>query len=583
MCAINGFSYHNSLLLKQMMSFCKNRGPDWEETYHDEDFSIGHNRLSILDIDNRSNQPFIYKNFILSFNGEIYNYLDLKKDLQQKGYKFNTASDTEVLVILFYEYGIEAFKKLSGIFSISIWDRNKKILYLIRDIVGIKPLYYKEKNGNIFFSSLINPLLINDKVNLNLKAANYFNNFGYNDLSETFYKGVFKVLPGELLIYRDKKLTKKKFLNYDFKTNKKLSNEFIKEKIIKIIKKQTVSDVPIALSLSGGLDSNILLGNINKPLKTYSASFIYNNNKNLDSIFAAQRATEYKTEHNEINISDDDFMNSLELINDILEEPIGNENSVGNYFLSKNIKEKVLLTGDGGDEIFTGYNKYRSIYFFSILNKIKFLKFLKPYSKNKNLNRFFFSNSNDMHLSFSNQNLLNNKDTYKYYNQIKSGEVNFNHFNKKNSGLNLENIMFADIDTWVQNDVLLRNDKIYMDKGIEVRVPYLDQEMIENFLFYSSFKKINFFKRTKPLLRKLFKSQLKTILKQKKGFNSPFNFWINEKKNIDKIKFFFSKEYYRSDLLNYEEIQKILHNKYKNSFEIYSLLMFQIFLKKNNF
>ena len=583
MCAINGFSYHNSLLLKQMMSFCKNRGPDWEETYHDEDFSIGHNRLSILDIDNRSNQPFIYKNFILSFNGEIYNYLDLKKDLQQKGYKFNTASDTEVLVILFYEYGIEAFKKLSGIFSISIWDRNKKILYLIRDIVGIKPLYYKEKNGNIFFSSLINPLLINDKVNLNLKAANYFNNFGYNDLSETFYKGVFKVLPGELLIYRDKKLTKKKFLNYDFKTNKKLSNEFIKEKIIKIIKKQTVSDVPIALSLSGGLDSNILLGNINKPLKTYSASFIYNNNKNLDSIFAAQRATEYKTEHNEINISDDDFMNSLELINDILEEPIGNENSVGNYFLSKNIKEKVLLTGDGGDEIFTGYNKYRSIYFFSILNKIKFLKFLKPYSKNKNLNRFFFSNSNDMHLSFSNQNLLNNKDTYKHYNQIKSGEVNFNHFNKKNSDLNLENIMFADIDTWVQNDVLLRNDKIYMDKGIEVRVPYLDQEMIENFLFYSSFKKINFFKRTKPLLRKLFKSQLKTILKQKKGFNSPFNFWINEKKNIDKIKFFFSKEYYRSDLLNYEEIQKILHNKYKNSFEIYSLLMFQIFLKKNNF
>jgi len=583
MCAINGFSYHNSLLLKQMMSFCKNRGPDWEETYHDEDFSIGHNRLSILDIDNRSNQPFIYKNFILSFNGEIYNYLDLKKDLQQKGYKFNTASDTEVLVILFYEYGIEAFKKLSGIFSISIWDRNKKILYLIRDIVGIKPLYYKEKNGNIFFSSLINPLLINDKVNLNLKAANYFNNFGYNDLSETFYKGVFKVLPGELLIYRDKKLTKKKFLNYDFKTNKKLSNEFIKEKIIKIIKKQTVSDVPIALSLSGGLDSNILLGNINKPLKTYSASFIYNNNKNLDSIFAAQRATEYKTEHNEINISDDDFMNSLELINDILEEPIGNENSVGNYFLSKNIKEKVLLTGDGGDEIFTGYNKYRSIYFFSILNKIKFLKFLKPYSKNKNLNRFFFSSSNEMHLSFSNQNLLNNKDTYKHYNQIKSGEVNFNHFNKKNSDLNLENIMFADIDTWVQNDVLLRNDKIYMDKGIEVRVPYLDQEMIENFLFYSSFKKINFFKRTKPLLRKLFKSQLKTILKQKKGFNSPFNFWINEKKNIDKIKFFFSKEYYRSDLLNYEEIQKILHNKYKNSFEIYSLLMFQIFLKKNNF
>ena len=583
MCAINGFSFNNSLLLKKMMSYCKNRGPDWEETYYDEDVSIGHNRLSILDIDNRSNQPFIYKNFILSFNGEIYNYLDLKKELEQKGYKFQTTSDTEVLIKLFYEYNIEAFKRLSGIFSISIWDKNKKILYLIRDIVGVKPLYYREKNGNIFFSTLINPLLIDSKVDLNLKAANYFNNFGYNDLNETFYKNVFKVLPGELLIHKNNKLIKKKFLNYNFNLSKKLSDEFIKEKIKDIIKKQTVSDVPIALSLSGGIDSNILLANINKDLKTYSVSYTYNNNKNLDSIFAAQRAAEYKTEHNEINISDDDFMDSLELINDLLEEPIGNENSVSNYFLSKNIKEKVLLVGDGGDEIFTGYHKYRSIYFFSILNKINFLKFLKPSSNKKNLDRFFISNSNEMHLSFSNQNLLNNKKNYKYYNQIKSDEVYFNHFNKKNSDLSLENVMFADINTWVQNDVLLRNDKIYMSNGIEVRVPYLDQEMIENFLFYSSFKKVNFLKKTKPLLRKLFKNQLKTILKEKKGFNSPFNFWINDKKNINKIKFFFSKEYYISDLIDYKEVQKALDKKYKNSFEIYSLLMFQIFLKKNNF
>ena len=354
MCAINGFSFNNSLLLKKMMSYCKNRGPDWEETYYDEDVSIGHNRLSILDIDNRSNQPFIYKNFILSFNGEIYNYLDLKKELEQKGYKFQTTSDTEVLIKLFYEYNIEAFKRLSGIFSISIWDKNKKILYLIRDIVGVKPLYYREKNGNIFFSTLINPLLIDSKVDLNLKAANYFNNFGYNDLNETFYKNVFKVLPGELLIYKKNNLIKKKFLNYNFNLSKKLSDEFIKEKIKDIIKKQTVSDVPIALSLSGGIDSNILLANINKNLKTYSVSFNYNNNKSLDSIFAAQRAAEYKTEHNEINISDDDFMDSLELMNDLLEEPIGNQNSISNYFLSKNIKEKVLLVGDGGDEIFTG-------------------------------------------------------------------------------------------------------------------------------------------------------------------------------------------------------------------------------------
>lgn len=581
MCAVNGFTFNDPSLLKRMMSYCKNRGPDWEDTYHDGDVSIGHNRLSILDTDNRSNQPFIYENFILSFNGEIYNYLDLKKELELKGYKFRTTSDTEVLIKLFFEYNIEAFKKLSGIFSISIWDKNKKILYLIRDIVGVKPLYYKEKNGNIFFSTLINPLLIEDKKDLNLKAANYFNNFGYNDLNETFYKNIFKVLPGELIIFKNKKLTKKKFLNFNFSKNK--SEKFLKEKVESIINKQTVSDVPISISLSGGIDSNILLSNTHKNLSTYTVSYKYNDNKSLDSIFAAKRAKEFNTNHHEINISDDDFMGSLELINDLLEEPIGNENMVGNYFLSKSVKEKVMLVGDGGDEIFTGYNKYRSIYFISIINKINFLRFLKPYAKNKNLKRFFFSNPKELHLSFSNQNIMNTENAYKHYNRLNTNEISYNHFNNEYLEPNLANVMLADIDTWIQNDVLIRNDKIYMNEGIEVRVPFLDQEMIENFLFYNAFKKINFFKKTKPLLRKLFKDQLKNTLKIKKGFDSPFQIWINEKKNIDKIKFFFSKEYYKSDLVDYDVVLSLLNKRSKNPFEIFSLLMFQIFLKRNNF
>ena len=388
MCAVNGFTFNDPSLLKRMMNYCKKRGPDWEDVYHDDDVSLGHNRLSILDTDNRSNQPFIYENFILSFNGEIYNYLDLKKELEAKGYKFYTTSDTEVLIKLFFEYNIEAFKKLSGIFSISIWDKNKKILYLIRDIVGVKPLYYKEKNGNIFFSTLIKPLLLEDKKDLNFEAANYFNNFGYNDLSETFYKNIYKVLPGELIIFKNNITSKKKFLSFDFIKN--TSEKSLKEKVESIIKKQTVADVPISISLSGGIDSNILLSSIHKDLSTYTVSYKYNDNKSLDSIYAAKRARDFNTNHHEINIGEDDFMNSLELINDLLEEPIGNENMVGNYFLSKSVKEKVMLVGDGGDEIFTGYNKYRSIYFLSIINRINFLGFLKPYAKNKNFKRLFF-------------------------------------------------------------------------------------------------------------------------------------------------------------------------------------------------
>lgn len=581
MCAINGFTFNDPSLLKQMMNYCKNRGPDWEDDYYDDSVSIGHNRLSILDTDNRSNQPFIYKNLVLSFNGEIYNYLNLKNELEDKGYKFVTTSDTEVLIKLFYEYNIEAFKKLSGIFSISIWDKTDKTLYLIRDIVGVKPLYFKEKNGNLFFSTLIKPLLIDNQKFLNLEATNYFFNFGYNDLSETFYKNIFKVLPGQLLIYKNKKIIKKKYLNFNFKKN--LSEAAIREKIIDIIKKQTVSDVPISISLSGGVDSNIILSNLNKNLNSYTISYTYNNNKSIDSIYAAQRAKEYKTNHFEIDVTEDDFFDSLELISDLVEEPIGNQNIVGNYFLSKKVKEKVLFVGDGGDEIFTGYNKYKSIFLISLISNFNFFKNFRPNFNNRNLNRLFFLDSRQMHLSFSNQNLLNIKNYVSNYEKITFKDVSFNHFDSKYFDNNLENVMFADIDTWVQNDVLLRNDKIYMNRGVEVRVPFLDQEMIENFLFYSSFKKISFFSQTKPFLRKFFKDELKSILKIKKGFDSPFNFWINNEKNLKKIKFFLSKEYYKSDLINYNEIPRLLDKKFKNSFQIFTLLMFQIFLKRNNF
>ena len=580
MCAINGFTFNEPSLLKKMMHYCKSRGPDWEDTYHDIDISLGHNRLSILDIDNRSNQPFIYENLVLSFNGEIYNYLNLKKLLELKGYKFLTTSDTEVLIKLFHMYGVEAFKKLSGIFSISLWDRKEKTLYLIRDILGVKPLYYKQKGENIFFSTLIKPLLIEDNHSINLDAVNYYSNFGYNDLNETFYKGIFKILPGELLIFKSKKITKKKYLNFNFKN--KISDKSIKEKITSIIKKQSISDVPISIALSGGIDSNILLSNIEKNLKSYSISFSYMGNKNLDTIYAAKRAKKFNISHNEISISDDDFFDSLEKISDLLEEPIGNQNSVSNYFLSKIVKEKVLFVGDGGDEIFTGYNKYRSIFFLSLFSQINFFKCLKPIFKTKNFKRFFFNNK-EMYLSFSNQNLLINNNPYKYFKIIQADQVNFNHFNEVSPEPKLEKIMLADIDTWVQNDILLRNDKIYMNEGIEVRVPFLDQEMIENFSFYSSLKKINFFSKTKPLLRNLFAKELKGTLNSKKGFNSPFNFWIKEEKNINKLKFFFSKEYYQSDLIDYTEVSKLLNSRLDNSFKIFSILMFQIFLKKNNF
>jgi len=580
MCAINGFTYRDSKLLNKMMSICASRGPDDKGFFFEDEISFGHNRLSIIDPNERSKQPFIYKNLVLSFNGEIYNFLELKKELKIKGYKFSTESDTEVLIKLFHCYEIESFRKISGIFSISIWDKYKKTLYLVRDIVGVKPLYYSYKNGNLFFSTLIKPLLEINGRQLNIEAVNYYSNFGYNDLTETFFKNIFKLEPGELIIYKNKSFKKEKFLKYNFKKN--LSKNDVKEKIIKVINKQTISDVPIALSLSGGVDSNIILSAISKNLRTYNISFTYDNNKSLDSIYAANRAKLFNTDHQEIKVSNDKFVSTIEKVNDILEEPVGNQNSVSNLILAENIKEKVIMCGDGGDEIFTGYDKYRSIYFLSIINKFNSI-IPNLNIKNKNFQRLFFNDSKKIHLSFSNQNILNPNLFFLNYKNIGFNEVNYNHFDEKFSKFKLENIMLADLDTWVKNDVLLRNDKIYMNKAVEVRVPYLDQDLIESCLFYSSNKKINFLKKTKPLLRKLFKKELKGILKQKKGFDSPINFWIKEEKNKKILQYYFSNNYYKSSLLNYDSIKQTLDDKRDQSFKIFSNLMLQIFLKQNNF
>jgi asparagine synthase (glutamine-hydrolysing) len=188
----------------------------------------------------------------------------------------------------------------------------------------------------------------------------------------------------------------------------------------------------------------------------------------------------------------------------------------------------------------------------------------------------------DMHLSFSNQNsLLNNSKIFNNFKKINSDELFFNHLEEKNYNSDLKNIMFSDIDTWVQNDVLMRNDKIFMSKGIEVRVPFLDQEMIEKFLFLES-NKLHPFKY-KNFLKDLFKDDLKKTLTEKKGFDSPYVFWLKEEKNLSKIKFYLSKEYYNSELINYDEVKEILSKNKINFYQIFSILVFQIFLKQNNF
>ena len=350
MCGINGFTFSDQDLIKKMMVYTKNRGPDANGIYHDTDLTMSHDRLSIIDLNERSNQPMKFKNYIISFNGEIYNYKELKKDLELNGRKFNTNSDTEVILQLFDEHGTKAFEKLSGIFAISIWDTLTKSLYLIRDTLGVKPLYYFEKKKKIFYSSSIKALLLSvQNKELNHNAINFYTNFGRNDDCETIFKGIFKLLPGELLIWNKNKFSKKKILNINLSNKNKNDND-LKIIIDRSINSQLVSDVPLGLSLSGGVDSNIVYSVMRKNIQKFNIySFYFKDYEKFNEDFriAKVNAEYYKNNFIPIEIGHIDYIENAEKVVDILEEPSGNHCSILNYTMSKQISEKILMTGDG--------------------------------------------------------------------------------------------------------------------------------------------------------------------------------------------------------------------------------------------
>ena len=591
MCGINGFNYKDVDLLKRMSSLTSSRGPDNQGFYFDNKVSIGHNRLSIIDVEERSNQPFQYKNLIISFNGEIYNYLELKKNLKDLGYSFSTTSDTEVIIKLFHKYKSNSFQMLSGIFAISIYDTIEDKLYLVRDVIGVKQIYYYYENisKKFYFSSLVKSLLLCKKdKQLNLNAVRSYSNFNRNDLRETYFKNIFKVLPGEIIEISKGNFKRYKLLNLQPK--KIVNTNKLKEDINLIFSRQFLADVPVALSLSGGVDSNIifhqLLKNKGTSFTNYSVTFKNSNKYKVDHDIAKKISEKYGVNFQTVEATCKDFEDRAEEIVEIVEEPVGNTNSVANLILSENISEKVIFSGDGGDEVFTGYDKYRSIFILSFINKFNFLNFKNLKFNSKILNRFFIKNSRQLYLSFSEQNLFKSQqkiyNNFEFFNEDDLNETLNNSLNINNEP-NLSNVMYHDLDTWVVNDILLRNDKIYSHNGIEARVPFLDKNIIENYLMANDLKKFGLSFSSKKILKNLFKTELQDILKKKSGFNTPFAGWLREGL-FEFAKAILSKEYYNSsELINFNECEKLLKNHKKNYYDpflIWNVINLQIFLRK---
>ena len=350
MCGISGLTLNNPSLVKKMIAATSHRGPDDTGIYSDNAITLGHSRLSIIDLSSKAGQPMSneQESLIISYNGEIYNFFKIKSELQTKGVHFRTNSDTEVILKLYEIEGKNCFKKLRGIFALSIWDKKKDELILARDPQGIKPLYYLYNNNQLIFSSELKAIYsVVPNLEIDQMSLNVFFNLGYITGPNTIWKGVKKLMPGFTLVFRkgNIKLSKYFYPKLDIKYSKKsYAKSQISEILKRVVKNQLVGDVPVGLFLSGGIDSSLLLALMsesnNKPVNTFSSYFELNSKEddikfNSDFYLARITSKHFGSTHHEVSISEKDVLDNIEKVVWHMDEPASSSTLITNYILEK--------------------------------------------------------------------------------------------------------------------------------------------------------------------------------------------------------------------------------------------------------
>ncbi|MDC1050742.1 asparagine synthase (glutamine-hydrolyzing) [Candidatus Marinimicrobia bacterium] len=546
MCGIYGSTkIYQDEIIKSKLQRIEFRGPD------NSDFGLvnkkvilGHNRLSIIDINERSNQPFRYHHLTITFNGQIYNFKTIKDELISKGFSFTTESDTEVLCASYLHYGSKCVEKLNGMFAFVIYDEKRNILFGARDRLGQKPFYYTTKNNCFEFSSQLSSLVIGNDFSIDNQAVNQFLVWNYIPEPKSIYNGVKKLEAGHQFTYdlENKIFNKEKYwdLNYSTDNQENIDYETAKERMESYlrdsIKIRMISDVPLGIFLSGGIDSSLIAylaqDMSESKIKTFSIKF--NEQKFDESIYAERVASNIKSDHKTILC---DYEEGLDLINNYhyyYDEPFADASAIPSLLLSKHTRKHVTvaLSGDAGDESFLGYNRYDSIekwsWFFGI-----------PYPLRKLASFLFKIFPNDRSQIYSR--LLDIKDKPSFYKRFVS-TLNDTWLKDSNLGDNLnfqfifeskksflEQMSDFDLKTYLNGDINTKVDRASMAFSLETRSPLIDYRIIE-------------FSRSLPLDFKYKDKNKKRILKDilykympkelfdrpKSGFTMPLEIWFRK-------------------------------------------------------
>lgn len=568
MCGINGIIYSERSgrsidisELVRMRDVLHHRGPDEAGTFVENNVGLGHRRLSIVDLRNGQQPMFNYdKSCVITYNGEVYNHADYRAELLVKGYRYQTYSDTEAILHLYEEYSEACVHKLRGMFAFAIWNKNKRELFIARDRFGVKPLYYvHDSDGNLFFASEIKSLLearaVKPELNYGAlpdQLANHGTSF-----DETLFAGVKRLLPGHFLKWKDGNIRIEKYWDVEFepKHEERSDAEFVEEWLDlfrKSVEVRLMADVPLGMFLSGGIDSSAIAAMMSKmvdhPIKTFSVGFKEREANEFE--FARIASEAFKSDHHEIIITPEQFFAELPNLVWHEDEPLGFDSSVPLYFVSKLAEQhvKVVLTGEGSDEILGGYGRYsKTLALLNYGEKYESYtpRFLRdavrsgvgtlPNALNRKLKRTFLTldaNIEDIYFdnfaifSKSMQSKLLSNET-----KVRISELNpyihlQNWIADSDAEDLLDKLLYADTKTYL-HELLMKQDQMSMAASVESRVPFLDHKLVEYTAKLPERMKIRG-RNTKWILREAMKGILPSEIleRPKMGFPVPLGRWF---------------------------------------------------------
>lgn len=600
MCGFVGFTNNlrdASPVLQNMMDSIIHRGPDSEGKYLDADIALGFRRLSIIDL-SQGHQPLFNedKSMVLVFNGEIYNYQSLREELIKCGHEFATNTDSEVLIHGYEQWGKDLLKKLRGMFAFVIWNKNTNELFGARDFFGIKPMYYAIMNGTFMFGSEIKSFLHHPdfKKELNETALENYLTFQYSPCVETFFKGVYKLLPAHCFTYKDGKLTTERYwdINFDADEKPELDEwvDMISDTFKNSVEAHKIADVEVGSFLSSGVDSSYVAAVANVD-KTFTVGF--GEDEKYNEIGYAKEFSKYIGKENISKvITPEEYWGNFAKIQYHMDEPLADPAAVALYFVCKLASErvKVVLSGEGADEIFGGYNIYKEPDDMAFYNAIP-----KPIRKGigaiasklpaKRGVNFLIRRSKDLEERFIGNAYIFSESERKDILSIKTDapkamDITKPFYDKVKGKDNVTKMQYLDLHLWMTGDILLKADKMSMANSLELRVPFLDKEVMA--LAQRIPKRYRVTKEnTKFAMRKaaLRACPPLTANKKKLGFPVPIRVWLKEDEYFNKVKTAFESENAKK-FFNSEKLVSLLNDhrdgKYDYSRKIWTVYTFLV-------